>query len=549
MTTNPATRIPARSLAGWHPTATGIRCAIYVRISTEKQKDGASLDDQETDCRAYAAAHGYVVTDVYRDVWSASEWRERPGLTRLREAVRVGDANLVLVWKLDRFTRDQNHLGLLVYELEKAGARLESVKEQWEETAVGKFLRAALAFVAELERENILIRTSRGREHRRKEGKPHPSNRPPYGYCWHDPEPGHKTKLAEEPSEARIVRRVFAEVAASRTLRSIAAGLTADAVPTRRGQAHPWHFSAVREIVVNPVYIGRYTAGRTVTRGKVREPQPESTWVTLDGVAPPLIDLALWQAANARIANGRLHSPRRNANPEKFLLRAGHVVCGVCGWNMAATNQEELRTNRPILLYRCVRARRHPWACHEHTISAPTLDAAVWRKVAAMYQEDAVLDARLAEFTASDTIAADLAAVEDSVALQEAEKARLERQLAKIDDRDIEADYLVKLSANAKWRRSLLAERAAIATRQEQEAELRQRVTAVREQLRATLGDADALTYEQKRLALAGLGVTVRVWPQTQTPRFVVESEPLNALSTVFASSGRRSLAARRRRS
>ena len=62
--------------------------AIYVRVSTTGQEDNASLDTQEAACRAYAAAHGYRVVGVYRDVHTGMELHQRPRLGELRGAVR-----------------------------------------------------------------------------------------------------------------------------------------------------------------------------------------------------------------------------------------------------------------------------------------------------------------------------------------------------------------------------------------------------------------------------------------------------------------------------
>ena len=79
-------------------------------------------------------------------------------------------------------SRSQIDTGILIDRIESAGARLELVTEDFERSATGTFLRNGKAFVAELEREKIRERTSRGKAARTAGGKYPAVGRPPYGY-------------------------------------------------------------------------------------------------------------------------------------------------------------------------------------------------------------------------------------------------------------------------------------------------------------------------------------------------------------------------------
>src|SRR3954453_1776031 len=85
---------------------TPMRCAIYVRLSEETETT-TSPARQEQICRAYAEQRGWTVVHVYPDIdVSASKTGlDRPELTRLREAVRLGAVDVVIVWRLDRLAR------------------------------------------------------------------------------------------------------------------------------------------------------------------------------------------------------------------------------------------------------------------------------------------------------------------------------------------------------------------------------------------------------------------------------------------------------------
>jgi site-specific DNA recombinase len=166
--------------------STGRRGAIYVRVSTKPlagtpdtgngtgADGGTSLETQEDACHAYSMAQGITLdaAHVYREVHSGAELWERPALTALRAAMRAGDVDVIVAYAVDRLSRNQHHLGLLVSEAERHGVALAFVTEQWDETPQGKFMRSALGFMAELEREKIKERTMRGKRARVAAGRP-----------------------------------------------------------------------------------------------------------------------------------------------------------------------------------------------------------------------------------------------------------------------------------------------------------------------------------------------------------------------------------------
>ena len=124
-----------------------LRVAIYVRVSTDAQeREGTSLDTQERACREHAAAQGWMVTEVAQDTASGFTL-DRPGLRLLRALVRSGGADVLLAHALDRLSRKQTHVAILVDEMERHGVGLRFVTEEFEDSAVGQFIRSAKAFV------------------------------------------------------------------------------------------------------------------------------------------------------------------------------------------------------------------------------------------------------------------------------------------------------------------------------------------------------------------------------------------------------------------
>ena len=78
---------------------------------------------------------------------------------------------MIVTYAVDRLSRNQNHIGVLFDEVEQAGAKLQFVTEKFEDTAIGRFILAARAFIGEVEREKIAERTMRGKGERAKAGK------------------------------------------------------------------------------------------------------------------------------------------------------------------------------------------------------------------------------------------------------------------------------------------------------------------------------------------------------------------------------------------
>lgn len=165
------------------------------------------MDTQEEACRRFADEHGYAVSDalVFRETFSGAEFHDRPRLGELRAAIRAGNVDVVIAYAVDRVSRDQVHIWLMLDEVERAGARLEFVTEAFDDTPTGRFLLSARAFAAEVERAKIRERTSRGRLALAQSGKLYGYGANRYGYRR---VVGQNRREINEP-EAAILRDIF----------------------------------------------------------------------------------------------------------------------------------------------------------------------------------------------------------------------------------------------------------------------------------------------------------------------------------------------------
>src|SRR5947207_15913888 len=87
---------------------------IYCRVSTDPQEDNTSFDEQEAAGREYCREHGLIVGMVHRETWSGYQYRERKKLSLMRERYREGKIQGVVIRTLDRLSRSQTHVAILM---------------------------------------------------------------------------------------------------------------------------------------------------------------------------------------------------------------------------------------------------------------------------------------------------------------------------------------------------------------------------------------------------------------------------------------------------
>ena len=107
------------------------RAVVYSRVSTDAQeRDGTSLDTQERACVEYAQAKCWTVVECVKDTASGSNL-DRPGIERVRHLLSHGFVDVVLAYAVDRLSRNQIHIAVLLDDIEKGGAALEFVSESF----------------------------------------------------------------------------------------------------------------------------------------------------------------------------------------------------------------------------------------------------------------------------------------------------------------------------------------------------------------------------------------------------------------------------------
>ena len=374
------------------------RVALYLRVSSEEQREAGTIETQREALNHHAAERGFEVVEVYADdgVSGTFHLHERPEGLRLLEDAREGRFQTVLVYRLDRLGRTQ--LGLLdaADRLERLGVALRSATEHYETaTPQGRLLFQMLGSFAEFERSTIKQRTRDGLHREYCEGRY--MGPIPFGY--RADESG-RLRIASE--EAGLVRGIFGRIAADGTLYSEATRLNNLGVPPpswkypgkKRPSAKQWSAPTIRTIVRNTTYSGTHKI--TLSTGEV-----------VEQAVPAIVEPELQRSALARLEENRRFSGGRKT---RDYLLSGLITCAVCGCSCVGRTNTARGKKYPY--YRCnddhaLRLHRAPRG-HAPYVRAEWLEETVWADVRQFLRDPGAVLERVREQMGSDGASAEL---------------------------------------------------------------------------------------------------------------------------------------------
>lgn len=229
----------------------------YCRVSTEDQRsNGVSLGAQRERLAAYATAHGLDLVGIEEDagVSGATKPARRPGLARVLAAIRGGEADGLIVIKLDRLSRTTRDTLDLMDAARSQNWRLVSVDEHLDSgTASGRLVVTVLAALSQMEREQVGERTRVALDEIAREGRAR-SRFVPFGYrTAENPErttlaAGDRSPLVPHKTEQTLLNKMLKLRADGLGPRRIARDLNdKELVNPRTGR--PWSFGQVQGIL------------------------------------------------------------------------------------------------------------------------------------------------------------------------------------------------------------------------------------------------------------------------------------------------------------
>ena len=295
-----------------------MRCAIYVRVSTDEQRDnGYSIDSQLRMIKEYCEKNEYSIVDVYNDAGHSGKDLMRPEMQRLLKDIKLHKIDKLIAIKVDRLTRNNYDGFWLLNYCEERDVKIELILEPYDvSTANGEMIFGMNLVFGQRERKEIGARTKRAMEEMALE-KVHPG-KAPYGYT-RNKETGH---LEIEPIEAEIVKEIFELYKKGYSIRSIATKLQEENSYLKYGK---WNSDKVYKILTNSIYIGTFAYGKTKRKAQ--------DILYVDNYCEPIIDKETWNITRTIL--------EKNKHPnygQHIHLFTGIVKCPDCGKIMSSTN-------------------------------------------------------------------------------------------------------------------------------------------------------------------------------------------------------------------
>lgn len=325
------------------------RIALYIRWSTEDQGLGHTLAIQSEACRHYCLSQGWELQDRFiyvDDGWSGGTLK-RPALDRLRSDVAKGLIAAVVVYKLDRLSRNIKDIIALVLDEWDSQCAVRSTMEPIDTASdTGKLTFTLLSSFADFERGTIRARTLSGKRKNAEQGR---NAGVPYPFGYERGDQAGTYRIVE--SEAAVVRMVFDLYLQGMGCKPLAEHLNQLGIPNRKeGPGRPrlspglWSNTAVLRILKNTTYIGRMVysrLSRNPRKGKAGERwyltnDPSSVIQVESPHIPAIIDLKTFEQAE------RIRKSKLNPNFGKRAANSPHLLSGMvwcqCGHSMVGRN-------------------------------------------------------------------------------------------------------------------------------------------------------------------------------------------------------------------
>jgi site-specific DNA recombinase len=411
-----------------------VRVGVYMRRSTDDEHQPYSIEAQDERLKSYVESQpGWHVAMRFSDDASGAT-TERDDLQRALAAARAGLIDVLLVYRVDRFSRNLRDMVTLLDELDQCGVVFRSATEPFDtSTPMGRMLVQMLGMFAQFERDTIIDRVINGMERKAAKGL-WKGGRRPFGYTV-----AHDThRLVPHTDESPIVRLIFRLYTYDRLGSKVVAQVLNER-GHRTTTGGTWCAYQVLRVLSNRIYIGELS---------FRE-------ITVNDCHTPLIDTETFEEAQRLLAErGEDHAHRR-ANGSDYQL-TGLMRCPKCGKAMIGTRATG--KNKVYRYYTCfTRSRYDTTKCDGHRINADAVEQAVLDALASFYRDhhtliaDAVAEAQRQHRAGHDTQQAELASVEAKITET---NGKIDRYLTAFEngtlDEELVGQRLAELRATSK---------------------------------------------------------------------------------------------------
>lgn len=352
------------------------KSAIYTRVSTHHQIDKDSLPLQKNDMINYSKyILGINDYEIFEDAGFSGKNTDRPAFQEMFKRIKEGEFSHLLVWKIDRISRNLLDFCSMYDELKKYNCTFVSKNEQFDtSTAMGEAMLKIILVFAELERKLtgervtsvMLDRASKGLWN----GAPIP-----LGYTW---DKNIKFPIIDE-KEKETVELIYNKYLENESTSAVMKFLNQEKITTKKNGT--WTTKTIGDILRNPFYKGTYRYNyREPSRGKRKS---ESEWIVLDNNHAPIIDLDLWNKCNSILDENAKKNSARFRSKSKVHIFAGLLECGECHKSFYSKSDKTQLDGFTPSLYTCSGRYNH-LGCSQKTISDTIIGTFVFNFISNM---------------------------------------------------------------------------------------------------------------------------------------------------------------------
>lgn len=323
-----------------------IKVAIYVRVSTLHQVDKDSLPLQKSDLINYSK---YVLNtenyEIFEDAGYSGGTTERPAYQDMIKRIKKQEFTHVLVWKIDRISRNLRDFSDMYEEFKKYNVTFISKNEQFDtSSAMGEAMLKIILVFAELERKLTSERVYAIMISRAQKGLWNGAT-VPLGYDFDE-----EIKFpVVNYDEAEIVQAIFNYYEEFESTPKVANLLNMEGIPTKRNGK--WTHKTVNDILRNPFYIGTYRYN-TKTQ-KTRRWKDKKDWVVLEDNHEPIISKDQFYLVN-EILDKNLRGNKNHQRVKTYThIFSGILTCAKCGNNLISSNDRTRENNFTPSKYTC----------------------------------------------------------------------------------------------------------------------------------------------------------------------------------------------------
>ena len=364
-----------------------MKVALYARVSSDSQDVKLSIGSQIRALREYAARHDYLVAREFVDEAESGRTSARPAF---REMIGLAKTKkppfqAILVWKLNRFSR--NRLDSITYKelLHQRGISVISINEPLENNPSGRLLEGIIESMDEFYSANLGEDIKRGLRESARRGF-FVSGRPPYGMHKVAVRDGNKTRYKLAPDEEdspsiMTVRRVFNMALNDLGTKEIAKALNRDGLRTSTGLL--WTKTYIHKVLNNEAYCGTLVLGGRPGHEAIHSGEAP---VRVEDAWPAIIDKEAFRLIQEKMAARKPEAVHPRVLPSFYLL-SGILYCS-CRNAMIGRSAKSHR----FYYYTCNRSfKQGSDACNARSLPKDKLEKLVIEQIKSRILTDDVL--------------------------------------------------------------------------------------------------------------------------------------------------------------